>query len=44
MQNITKNIDFFRLFDVLSEEEVYYKENPAQYRIQSLEKKAAVLS
>ncbi|WP_461877092.1 helix-turn-helix domain-containing protein [Fusicatenibacter sp.] len=29
MQNITKNIDFFRLFDVLSEEEVYYKENPA---------------
>lgn len=29
MQNITKNIDFFRLFDVLYEEEVYYKENPA---------------
>lgn len=24
MQNITKNIDFFRLFDVLSEEEVYF--------------------
>ncbi len=29
MQNITKNIDFFRLFDVLTEEERFYKENPA---------------
>lgn len=29
MQNISENIDFFRLFDVLSEEEFYYKENPA---------------
>ena len=29
MQNITKNIDFFRLFHVLTEEERFYLENPA---------------